>query len=110
MIQRLTLLLFILAIIILVLRFFLYGRTDDYRAATSNPQLIFTQACSGCPGEKGEGRGFLYPALHDSTLTQEQIVEAVREGKMIMPAFPMIQDTSLRKLTRYLLEEKSRSR
>ena len=97
-------------VIIMTIRFFVYGRTDPYNPQTSDPQLIYSQACSGCHGEKGEGSGFLYPNLLDSTLSRQKIIEAVRDGNMLMPAFPMIQDTSLSKLARYLTNENFRSR
>jgi len=91
-------------------RFFVYGRTDYYRPHTSDPELIYSQACSGCHGEKGEGSGLLYPDLLDPTLSRQDVIEAVRDGKMMMPSFPMIQDTSLSKLARFLTKENVRSK
>jgi mono/diheme cytochrome c family protein len=92
----------ILAAVVLSLYLFYFKQSETYRPDTSDPALIFAEACVSCHGEKGEGKGLFFPDSLDFNLSRRDVIEAVREGKLFMPAFPQIPDSTLNKLARYI--------
>jgi mono/diheme cytochrome c family protein len=92
----------ILAAVVLCLYLFYFKQSETYRPDMSDPALIFSEACVPCHGETGEGKGFFFPDSLDSSLSRRDVIEAVREGKLFMPAFPNIPDSTLNKLARYI--------
>lgn len=82
--------------------FFYTGRTSTYLPATNNPKAIYIEACAECHGKNGEGAGLFFPGLLDSTLSGREIVQAIREGGFMMPAFAGIPDSSLKELVQFI--------
>jgi mono/diheme cytochrome c family protein len=95
----------ILTALITSIYFFLSGQTNDYRPLTSDPAVIYLEVCAECHGERGEGNGLLYPGLGQKEISRKDVIEIIREGAWLMPAFPQIPDTTLRKLSRYIKEK-----
>jgi len=94
----------ILILIIFVLVIFLLytGQTDEYVPLSSDPSLVYKEACVGCHGEQGEGESFLYPDLSKELISEEEVMAIVRNGKLLMPSFPHIQDSTLINLATYI--------
>ena len=97
--------LIILAVFILVIFLILSGRSNNYRPATSNPALVYKEACMTCHGERGEGNGFLYPDLSEDILNEKGVFDIVRKGGLFMPSFPAIADSTLTKLAIYISDK-----
>jgi mono/diheme cytochrome c family protein len=85
---------------------FLTGQPDMYVPTSSNPAVVYREACARCHGEKGEGGGFLTPAFRDASLTKEKAQNIIRDGEMFMPSFPQIPDSTLNFLVEYLIKKK----
>jgi mono/diheme cytochrome c family protein len=83
----------------------LTGQTEDYYPDSSDPALIYQQACADCHGKTGEGSSLLYPALGEKQLTSRDVIEIIRSGAFMMPAFPNIPDTTLLNLSAYIIEK-----
>ena len=67
-----------------------------------NGKDIFANACSGCHGDNGGGKfGFLLK-LAGTEETSDEIVEKIRNGGHIMPAFPNIDEQSAALVADYL--------
>lgn len=68
-------------------REFKIGESDSYEAS------LFRQNCATCHGQEANGKevdGKLIPSLRygeAATLTEEQIYQQIKEGKLPMPAF-----------------------
>ena len=96
----------VIAIFILVNYLIFTGQDDDYIPKTSNPSIVYQQACVRCHGERGEGEGMLYPDLSDEVLVEDEVFRIVRKGDFLMPAFPNIPDSTLNKLAEYVVNKK----
>jgi cytochrome c551/c552 len=93
----------LLLVIVGMLGFMLVtGQTDDYIPLTSDPAIVYKEACAECHGEKGKGEGPLYADLADEYMEKEGVVEIVRNGDLFMPAFPNIPDSTLNRLAEYV--------
>lgn len=92
----------ILAVFVLVIFLMLSGRSNNYRPETSDPALVYKEACITCHGAKGEGNGFLYPDLSEDILSEKGVFDIVRKGGLFMPSFPGIADSTLTKLAIYI--------
>jgi mono/diheme cytochrome c family protein len=87
--------------------FLLYtGQTDKYVPETSDPSRIYKEACVGCHGEQGKGEGILYPDLSKESLSEEGVINIVRNGEFFMPSFPYIPDSTLINLADYVSGKK----
>jgi len=91
--------------LIISVYFLLTGQTNTYRASTNDPAAIYRDVCAECHGEQGEGKGLFYPALGEKEISRQEVIEIIREGAFMMPAFPLIPDTTLRKLSRFVMEK-----
>ena len=98
--------LLILFVFILVNFLLITGQTDKYIPQTSDLSIVFKEACVTCHGEEGKGNGLLYPGLTSKLLSEEEIVNIVRNGELFMPSFPHIPDSTLNKLAVYVAEKK----
>jgi cytochrome c553 len=100
---------FLILILFILVEFLLStGRTNEYLPQSSDPSLVFKQACAECHGEQGEGNGMLYPDLTKEMLSERGVKNIVRNGDLFMPAFPNIPDRTLQKLAAYVAEKKFR--
>jgi mono/diheme cytochrome c family protein len=82
----------------------LSGCSDsDFKPAEGMPvDQLFAQTCSGCHGDKGEGKfGFLL-SIAGSDLSSEEIVQKIRQGGHIMPAFPNIGEKEATAVAEYV--------
>jgi cytochrome c553 len=82
----------------------LSGCSDsDFKPAENMPvNELFAEACAGCHGDQGAGKfGFLL-TLAGSDLPTEEIVEKVRQGGHVMPAFPNISETEATAIAGYI--------
>ena len=99
----------ILSAIVTGVYFFLTTQSSDYRPLTNDPAEIYTEVCADCHGRYGEGNGVFYPALGEKEISRKDVIEIIREGALLMPAYPQIPDTSLRMLSRYIMEKRFRN-
>ena len=47
-----------------------------------------------------------YPALGEKEISRKDVIEIIREGALLMPAYPQIPDSALRMLSRYIMEKR----
>jgi mono/diheme cytochrome c family protein len=68
----------------------------------------YDNLCASCHGDRREGSPPAFPSLVgiDKRLSYAQIASTVRQGKGRMPAFPMVNDTTLPPLIHYLEQGK----
>ena len=82
----------------------LSGCSDrDFKPAEGMPaDQLFAQACASCHGDKGEGKfGFLL-SVAGSELSTGEIVQKIRQGGHVMPAFPNISDAEALAVAEYI--------
>jgi mono/diheme cytochrome c family protein len=96
----------ITAVFLLVNYLIFTAKVNDYTPTTSDPAVIYREVCVECHGKGGEGEGFLYPDLAKELIDEKEVIEIVRNGALFMPAFPNIQDSTLRKLSDYVANKK----
>lgn len=79
------------------------GGSNDYKPNAGMPvEQLFAEACAGCHGDNGEGKfGFLL-TLAGSDTADEEFVTKIREGGVLMPAFPQISEDEAAAITGYL--------
>jgi mono/diheme cytochrome c family protein len=79
------------------------GADSDYQPrAGLSAEALYTQACAGCHGDRGEGKfGFLF-SIADTALPAEEIVGKIRGGGQMMPAFPQINQEQAAALADYV--------
>lgn len=83
------------------------GDDDDFDAATSGGKATFTSTCSGCHGLDGRGSERAPSLIVNAklqSLSDEQIVEIVRNGVSGtgMPAFRFLPAEQVREVVRYV--------
>jgi len=83
--------------------FFGFAQSSQYIPESSIPKIIFSQACAECHGKTGGGELF-YPALNNRVISEEEVLEVVQDGSFLMPSFPNIKDSTLKKLAKYVAE------
>ena len=83
----------------------LSGQTKNYRPESSNPSVIYQEVCADCHGKQGEGSGLFYPALGEKEISRRDVIEIIRKGAFMMPAFPHIPDTTLQKLSTFIMKK-----
>ena len=101
----------ILMLFVLIFIYFLLftSQTSEYLPKSSDPSLVYKEACSGCHGVQGEGTGLIYPDLTEEMLTENGVMYIVKKGELFMPSFPFIPDSTLKKLASYVAEKKFRN-
>ena len=104
--RLLPFILIILTVFILVNFLLFTGQINEYRPETSDPSLVYKEACMECHGGNGEGNGLLYPDLSQELLSEEAVYNIVRNGKLFMPSFPQIPESTLNKLALYVSNKK----
>ena len=87
--------------IIFAIYMFLSTLNSTYRPTTDSPGQIYREACSGCHGVQGEGKG-LFPALAEETFKRQHIVKIINEGALMMPAFELLRGDTLSRLAEYV--------
>lgn len=95
----------VVAIVFLVIFMIFTGQTNEYIPTTSDPAVVYQEACQECHGVRGEGEGLLYPNIAEVDEGVEEIIEIVKDGALFMPAFPNIPDTTLEKLAEYVSQD-----
>jgi mono/diheme cytochrome c family protein len=99
-------LILIIAIFMLVNFLIFTGQDDEYIPETSDPSVVYQQACVRCHGERGEGDGMFYPDLSDEVLFEDEVFRVIRNGDFLMPAFPNIPDSTLHNLVEYVVKKR----
>lgn len=97
--------LLILIILVLVIFLLFTDQSNKYNPTTSDPSVVYREACVECHGERGEGNGLLYPDLTSELLREEEVINIVRNGELFMPSFPNISDSVLKNLAVYVVEK-----
>ena len=95
-----------IAVFVLVNFLLLTGQENNYTPLISDPAIVYQEACQECHGKNGKGEGLLYPDISDSDASEKEVFELVRNGALLMPAFPNIPDSTLGKLARYVYQKK----
>jgi len=95
-----------IAVFALVNFLLLTGQDNDYIPLTSDPAIVYQEVCQECHGKGGKGEGLLYPDISGSNASEREVFELVRNGALLMPAFPNIPDSTLEKLAGYVVEKK----
>ena len=96
-------------IIFLVLFFSLLlilGGEDDYKPVTSDPAIIYIEACLECHGDGRQPANLWSPDLSNEILLESEVRQIVHAGNWRMPAFPMIADSVLDSLTVYVANKR----
>jgi len=93
-------------VVVLSLYMFVIDQVDTYIPNTTDPVVVYREACARCHGEKGEGSAILYPALSGQHDIPEDVRRIVREGATFMPSFPNIPDSVLSGLAEYIARKK----
>jgi mono/diheme cytochrome c family protein len=75
----------------------------DFTPAENMPaNQLFAEACAGCHGDNAQGKfGFLL-SIAGSDLPAEEIVQKIRQGGHVMPAFPNIGETEALAVAEYI--------
>jgi cytochrome c551 len=92
--------------LILSVYFYLFKQNNHYQPQTSNPEIIYKEACADCHGDTGESENLLYPDLVRNKHAPKDIIEKIKNGGFLMPAFPNIVDSTLNILVIYVAEKK----
>lgn len=78
------------------------GNSDYTPTAGMSAEQIFAEACAKCHGEGGEGKlGFLL-SIAGTEEPSEEVVNKIRQGGTIMPAFIQISESDAQALADYL--------
>ena len=89
----------VLLVIAILIIFYLIGDGEsDYTPKSSDPALVYSEACNGCHGPEDRSG----PDLAEKTLTEFKVKNIVRNGSGRMPAFPLIPDSTLDSLAIYV--------
>jgi mono/diheme cytochrome c family protein len=83
------------------------GLTENKRGLGPGEEA-YDNLCASCHGEHREGSPPAFPSLVnvEKRLTYAQIASTIRQGKGRMPAFPVVNDTTLPALIHYLEDGK----
>ena len=92
-------------VIFFSLQLFLGGQ-EDYTPAASDPSIIYIEACLECHGDGQQPANLWSPDLSNEILLESEVRQIVLEGSWRMPAFPMIPDSILDSLTRYVVDKR----
>ncbi len=94
-------------VIVTAIYMFLSTLKSTYIPVTDKPGQIYREACSGCHGVQGEGKG-LFPALADESIKTLHIEDIVKNGALMMPAFKHLRGDTLSRLADYVSRHKFR--
>ncbi len=64
--------------------------------------FLYQNNCIACHGANREGIPPVYPSLVDSTLSEDEAKEIIREGKGLMTGYPQFSDQDLNALYNYI--------
>ncbi|MCC7431808.1 cytochrome c [bacterium] len=78
---------------------------SDYKPTTTNPQIIFAEACSWCHGKNAEGtkRGV---SLTKTKLEKTRVREVLTKGTAKMPKFKNLNGEALENVIDYVAKLK----
>ena len=93
----------ILGIVLIAAGLSACGGGSSYQPATGlSTEQLYAEACSGCHGKTGGGKfGFLF-SIVDSEMPVNEIVDKIRNGGQMMPAFPQISETQATEIAAYV--------
>lgn len=79
------------------------GGDSSYQPETDlSAAQLYAEACTACHGKEGEGKfGFLF-TIAGSDEPTEAIVEKIKQGGQMMPAFPQISREQASALAEYV--------
>ena len=92
-------------VIFFSLQLFLGGQ-EDYTPVTSDPSIIYVEACLECHGDGQQPANLWSPDLSNEILLESEVRQIVHAGNWRMPAFPMIPDSILDSLARFVTEKR----
>jgi len=99
--------LFIISIIIFLVIYLNFNKqVINYHPKTEAPEVMYREACQYCHGTSGQGTGLLYPGFDSEDLTKESIRNMIKNGGLLMPAYPYITGDTLQVLVNYIFEQK----
>ncbi len=80
------------------------GGLTENKSGLGPGEEAYDNLCASCHGEHREGSPPAFPSLVnvEKRLTYAQIASTIRQGKGRMPAFPVVNDTTLPALIHYL--------
>lgn len=80
------------------------GGLTENKSGLGPGEEAYDNLCASCHGEHREGSPPAFPSLVnvEKRLTYAQIASTIRQGKGRMPAFPVLNDTTLPALIHYL--------
>jgi mono/diheme cytochrome c family protein len=90
-------------ILFLSVNLFLQGNSQ-YRPTTADPAAIYQEACLGCHGNGQRPANLWSPELHNKKLFIADIKHIIRNGTWRMPAFPLIPDSTIDSLARFVAD------
>ncbi len=76
--------------------------TEGERNELATAKNLYMRNCSACHGVDRKGVPPLYPSLDTITKSHNEIVEVIRTGRNIMPAFTQFSESELNSLAAYL--------
>ena len=82
----------------------LFFGQKDYIPASSDPSVIYREACRDCHGDSSQPADLWSPELKNEVFLFSEVRQIVREGSWRMPAFPLIPDSTLDSLVYYVVE------
>ncbi len=95
----------LLVALVLVINLIL-GGNEKYRPTTSDPEVVYKEACLECHGNGDQAANLWSPDLTASLLTVPEVRQIVSEGNWRMPAFPFIPDSILDSLSVFVADKK----
>ncbi len=72
--------------------------------ATTDPGIIYQEACFECHGDAQQPANLWSPDLTQEILNASEVRQIIRHGNWRMPAFPLIPDSTLDSLVVYVVE------
>jgi mono/diheme cytochrome c family protein len=95
----------IVIVIIILIRMVLHGSVSKYESASTDPALIYKEACSGCHGLQGKGVHFYIPDLATATLMAEEVHSTILKGGLFMPSFGKLKNVQIEELSTYVMNK-----
>lgn len=86
--------------------FLITSGQETYTPVSSNPAVIYREACMECHGSGQTEANLWSPALSQEDHTRQGVKEIVSQGTWRMPSFPNITDAALDSLANYVAERR----